>query len=644
MSLVIALLCALGPGALHPSRAQARPPYDVRGEHFVDPTGAPTFLLGVNYEGPADRAWQMWEDGRFESRLISADLGRARAAGVTVVRLFVQQALATDLQAGRWDKLDEVLRLADQAGLQIILTFADHPDNRLANLAAIDTAVATRYRGRSTILSYDLKNEPRFFDLALGAYPSGAYVALQDPALIPVIGETVPRDELETYRASEEGQARVPSWVSDERAYVYVNVLSAYLRWMADAQAWASAQGSTTVAFLMAPESAVWDPFEEALNDTLATWMSLRLSALRAADPDARVTVGHVDPVLASLPANNWLDYRTLHRYPSPSPAGLRSALALFQDVQRAVPGKPLVLGEFGFATSELSEEETAALETEFVRGVQAVGGAGALKWMLNDFPLGANARENSLGMFRADGTPKPVVAAYRALGALTPSTTPAQPRPADYAIPEGHFFTQTSGRPASRDPSGFHVSNAEGLPFWETWQRLGISGAGYPLSRRFLWQGFPTQVFQKVVLQWQPGVGMVPVNLFDDLHDRGFDSWLQARELIPPPIDPATEATDSWEALVARRLGLLEAFPAIGGHYRASSDPLWQYGLPTSAVLDQGDVLALRTQRAVLFQWKREMPWAAAGEVTVANGGEIGKALNLFPLGALVPEPAPPV
>ena len=42
------------------------------------------------------------------------------------------------------------------------------------------------------------------------------------------------------------------------------------------------------------------------------------------------------------------------------------------------------------------------------VRGIRDRGGAGALKWMLNDFPNGANPRENSFGMFRADGSPKP--------------------------------------------------------------------------------------------------------------------------------------------------------------------------------------------------------------------------------------------
>ena len=77
------------------------------------------------------------------------------------------------------------------------------------------------------------------------------------------------------------------------------------------------------------------------------------------------------------------------------------------------------MLGEFGFANDTVDEGVGAALEAEFVKGIRDRGGAGALKWMLNDFPSGANPRENSFGMFRGDGGAKPVVAAFQALGAL---------------------------------------------------------------------------------------------------------------------------------------------------------------------------------------------------------------------------------
>src|SRR5581483_9425682 len=205
------------------------------------------------------------------------------------------------------------------------------------------------------------------------------------------------------------------------------------------------------------------------------------------------------------------LDYRTIHRYPTASDQGVASAIALFQDVRAAIPGKALVLGEFGFANSAVSEDRSAQLEAQVVQGVRDAGGAGALKWMLNDFPLGANARENSLGMFRGDGTAKPVVASFRDLAVLAPSLPPTVAGPADYDIPDGHFFTQGTGRPADQDPSGFSVTNADGLRFWDAWQRMGTDSLGYPVSQRFTWNGTVTQVFEQGLLQGVPGgVGFV--------------------------------------------------------------------------------------------------------------------------------------
>ena len=405
-------------------------PVKIRGEQFVDASGKPTFLLGVNYEGPADRAWQMWEDGRWDILLIGRDMERAQAAGVSVVRVFVQQPLAEDIRAGRWTKLDAFLRLADLRQLKVILTFADYPDGNLERLIAIDTAVATRYRDRETILAYDLKNEPRFYDLALAQYPTGASVPLQDRERVARIGETIPRDEVPAYRETDEGRARIPAWLNDDRAHIYTNMHHAYLRYMDEAQAWARDREPTSVAYLNAPESAGASALEDAMNDTLAAWIKPRADAIRAADPDALITIGHVDPYLASLPANDLLDYRTLHRYPAASNAGVRSAAALFSDVRAALPGKPLVLGEFGFSNATVAEDQSAQLELELVRAVAAANGAGAIKWMLNDFPQGYNERENTLGMYRGDGTPKPVVAAFRELAGLAPLPGPSLAHP----------------------------------------------------------------------------------------------------------------------------------------------------------------------------------------------------------------------
>jgi len=497
-----------------PASAAPRPaPRAARGGQIVDALGQPIFVLGANYEGPVDRAWQMWDDGLFDARAIGRDFDRARAAGVAVLRIFVQRSLADDIRAARWTKLDRVLELADQRGLRLILTFADYTEVELARLVQIDVAVARRYRGRPTIFAYDLKNEPRFGDLALAEYPPTLFPTLQHPLLVAALGETVAPEGIAAYRATDEGRRDIPQRFSDDRAYVYANVLAAYRRFLQDAQTWAIANGATSVRYAVSPDSATWDPLKGALDETIAAWMKPRLEALRAADPERLITVGHADPILASLSANGWLDYRTIHRYPPATSEGIRASMALLDDLRAALPDSPLVLGEFGFSNATVDEETSSALETEMARAACNHGAAGALKWMVNDYPKGANPRENAFGMFRADGSPKPIVGAFRALEALRPLDQPLtthEARPPDYDLCDGHFFTQTSGTQigaaADAAGAGYSVTNADGIPFWDAFQQLGgVPSLGYPIGRRFLLDGWVVQPLQRGTLRWRP-------------------------------------------------------------------------------------------------------------------------------------------
>ena len=45
----------------------------------------------------------------------------------------------------------------------------------------------------------------------------------------------------------------------------------------------------------------------------------------------------------------------------------------------------------------------------------------------------------------------------------------------------------------------------------------------------------------------------------------------------------------------------------------------------------DLGPLYAIRTQRAVLQQWKEDTPWAKAGQVVIANGGDVAREAGLF-------------
>jgi hypothetical protein len=151
-------------------------------------------------------------------------------------------------------------------------------------------------------------------------------------------------------------------------------------------------------------------------------------------------------------------------------------------------------------------------------------------------------------------------------------------------------------------------------------------------------------QAFQKAILQWRAESNSVAfVNTFDDLHNDGFDEQLlrvrQTPNQLPADWD---EEGATFEEITAARQALLDERPALRTAYFSVSDPILFYGLPTSEVEDMGNHYAIRLQRAVLQEWKEEVPWASAGEVTVANGGDIAKELGGLPAEALVPEATP--
>ncbi|MGB0388343.1 MAG: hypothetical protein ACPGWR_26285 [Ardenticatenaceae bacterium] len=209
-----------------------------------------------------------------------------------------------------------------------------------------------------------------------------------------------------------------------------------------------------------------------------------------------------------------------------------------------------------------------------------------------------------------------------------------------DYDVPNGHFFTQTA------EEGGFSVLDDGEARFWSEFERLGgVQTVGYPISRRYMADGFVTQAFQKLILQWRPEVEQAwPVNVFDELSKAGFDDQLFSERQTPKRIESSTiDPPDaSWEEVVDRRQGFLDANAAIRARYFFFDDPLTVFGLPTSRVEDMGNHFAIRMQRAVFQQWTEEVPWAERGQVTIANGGDIAKELAWLPSDALLPESAP--
>ena len=209
--------------------------------------------------------------------------------------------------------------------------------------------------------------------------------------------------------------------------------------------------------------------------------------------------------------------------------------------------------------------------------------------------------------------------------------SSPAHAADLDYAIPGGWFFTQGGGD-STRVDDGFAVIDDERAQFWTAFQADGgVAALGYPISDRFEWDGFVTQVMQKAVFQWRPDSGSVAfVNVFDDLSRHGFDDEL-AELLVPEPDAFDDEAGLDFGQIIAKRTALLGAERSFLTTYQAATDPLRIYGLPQSRVRDYDGLRAIRLQRAVLQIWTRDFPWAQAGTVTIANGGDLAKQLGLF-------------
>lgn len=229
--------------------------------------------------------------------------------------------------------------------------------------------------------------------------------------------------------------------------------------------------------------------------------------------------------------------------------------------------------------------------------------------------------------------------------GGLLPRVALAQ-QP-DWPIDGGHFFTQTSPTPGL----GYTVTDEAGLPFYTTFRQLGgVPAVGFPISNRLIWNGQMTQVFQRAVFTWNPRTSQVEfLNVLDLLHDQGRDGWLATIRAVPQPLGPEFDRGRSWDQVVEIRQSLLARAPAMQQLYFAVPDPIALYGLPTSQLTDQGNHWSIRLQRAVFQQWKTDMPWAKAGEVTIANAGDLAKEAGVFggiqafpPMAAPQPPPTP--
>src|SRR5688500_11342215 len=116
-------------------------------------------------------------------------------------------------------------------------------------------------------------------------------------------------------------------------------------------------------------------------------------------------------------------------------------------------------------------------------------------------------------------------------------------------------FFTETgSGQ------GGFSVCDDGSARFRSAFEQWGLQRIGYPVSRRYVRDGFVTQAFQKGIMQWRPESSSVAlVNVFDDLHNDGFDETLLAVRQTPHQLPAGWDGESlTFEQIVEKRQALL--------------------------------------------------------------------------------------
>ena len=274
------------------------------GRTFETADGKPFVPIGVNYYRPGT-GWapQLWK--KFDAEATRRDFARMNQLGVRCARVFLTYGSffmeSDSLQAEGLAKFDQLLRIAEEAGIYLHPTGPDHWEgippwargDRIADDRMLDALerfwklFAGRYRGRSVIFAYDLLNEPA--------------VAWDSAAM---------RAKWNRWLQSQYGSA--------EKTAQAWNVKTETILW----------GNQSAPAAKDSPDRQLLDyqHFREEIADE---WTRRQAAAIKSADPEALVTVGMIQwSVPAVLPGvrqyaafrperqAKWLDFMEIHFYP----------------------------------------------------------------------------------------------------------------------------------------------------------------------------------------------------------------------------------------------------------------------------------------------------------------------------------------
>lgn len=367
--------------------------------------GQAPFRLGINY-WPARTAMRWWT--MFDPAEVALDFERIAESRFDSVRLFL-----------RWEDFQPEPDRVDLETLGRLVTVAD-----LAARAGLQI-MPTLFTGHMSGVNW-------IPDWALGGTD-------RDDRFRVVSGETVV-------------SAGLRNWYADAA--------------VAEAQALLAGEAATALA---GHESLwAWDLGNESSNCVVPSdraqakgWLEQMTSAIRAADGSTLITVGlHMEDLeedrkLGPREASDVCDFLTMHGYPiyarwaeSGTDAHLVPFLARI--TRWLGGGLDVLFSEFGLPTfqrgdpdgerarslsaSPLVEEQDAARYTgEVLAGLVRAGCTGAMNWCYSDYPadtwtdppLDESVHERHFGLWRADGSAKPALAAIAASAGVQRADAP---------------------------------------------------------------------------------------------------------------------------------------------------------------------------------------------------------------------------
>ncbi len=350
------------------------------------------FRLGVNY-WPARTAMAWWS--RFDLGEVVRDFDRIAASGMDSVRLFL-----------RWEDFQPAPDRVDLDALRRLVAVADAAAN--TGLGLVPTLFTGHMSGVNWIPGWALGGTGR------------------DDRFRVMSGGRVVGDGARNWYVDAD-LARAQSFMAGEAATAIAG----------HAAMWAWDLGNE-------PSNCVVPPDREHGR----RWLGMMTSAIRAADATVPITIGlHMedleqDRALGPREAAEVCDFLTMHGYPIyASWAGGATDEHLVPFLARMTrwlgDEADVLFSEFGLPTFRpgeraprrthppmlVEEEEAARYATRVLDGLRLAACTGAMVWCAADYapevwsepPLDEATHERSFGVWRSDGSAKPVLAALAA-------------------------------------------------------------------------------------------------------------------------------------------------------------------------------------------------------------------------------------